>query len=181
MMKKIAIVILTFTSAVFYGQYKKHCSDVDYKLVCSEATKLILTKLNSLTSLVENNVIEFRVYGNDSMQSEKFIQYMKLYDTASDVELLSVIEGSNTLSPAVRGYAYMAYAFRCDKEKRKEDPLTKFRLDFFVDVQNGYDIQRDMPFSDFKSFCRIGNKYCPHLEEQIINSEEPKTKKKRKG
>ncbi len=171
MMKKIAIIILTLTSTMFYGQYKKHFSDIDYKSVCSDATKLILTKLNSMTTPVDNNAIEFRVYGNDSIQSEKFIQYMKLYDTASEVELLSVIEGSNTLNPAVRGYAYMAYAFRCDKEKRKEDPLTKYRLDFFVNVQNGNNIQSDMHFSDFKSFCRLGNKYCPHLKEQLINSE----------
>jgi hypothetical protein len=75
----------------------------------------------------------------------------------------------------------MAYAFRCDKEKRKEYPLTKYRLDFFVDVQNGYDVQKDMHFSKFKSFCRMGNKYCPHLEEQLLNSGETKTKKKKKS
>ncbi len=181
-MKKIAIIILTLTSAVFYGQYKKPCSDVDYKSICSEATKLVLTKLNSLTSSAENNVIEFRVYGNDSVQSEKFIQYTKLYDIATDAELISVIEScSSELSPAIRGYAYMAYAFRCDKEKRKEDPLTKYKLGFFVNVQNGYNLQNDMSFADFKSFCRLGDKYCPHIKEQLINSDDSKDKKKRKG
>jgi len=70
------------------------------------------------------------------MQSEKFNQYVKLYDTATEAELISIL-GNVSLGIAVRGYVYMAYAFHCDKEKKKEQPLKWTNKDVFIHVQNG--------------------------------------------
>jgi hypothetical protein len=156
-MKKIIVTALILVSNIGYGQ----TSSTNFKCECTDATKLIIDKLQSLTSTFETDFVEFRVYGNDSMRSEKFIQYVKLYDTASESELVSIL-GIPSLNVAVRGYVYMAYAFHCDKEKRKEKALKYTDKNVFIHVQNGYEIQRDMLFPYFKSFCRMGDKYNPH-------------------
>lgn len=148
-------------SNIYYGQ----TINTNFKCECTDATKVIVDKLQSLTSTNEDNFIEFRVYGTDSMQSDKYIQYMKLYDTAIETELLGVLEsGAKFLNSATWGYVYMAYACHCDKKKIKENPLPLYK-NCFVNVQNGFDVQRDMPFLKFKSFCRLDGKYEPHLKQ----------------
>lgn len=159
-MKKIIVITLILISNICYGQ----AINANFKCGCTDGTKLIIDKLHSLTNTVENNFVEFRVYANDSIQPEKFIQYMKLCDKASEAELISILEnGSQYLSNATWGYVYMAYAFRCDKEKRKEKPITLYNKSF-IPVKNGFEVQ-EMPFLKFKSFCRIDGKYNPHAKQ----------------
>jgi hypothetical protein len=159
-MKKIVITALILVSNICCGQ----TSNAHFTCVCTAATKSIVDKLHALTNTNENNFVEFRVYGNDSMQSEKFIQYTKLYDTASEAELINILENAS-LGIAVRGYVYMAYAFRCDKEKRKEKLVKYTDKNVFIHVQNGFEVQRDMSFPNFKSFCRENDRYNPHPKQ----------------
>jgi len=127
-----------------------------------------------------NSTVEFRNVGEGMRISDKFVLYGKLVKTASEGELLDVVE--NKQEPkALRAYAYMAYAYQCDSKKRKEKPLN---INFKISTLNGCIGYTDVTFPSFKTYIRKRNAYNPDptyfvrdAEEERVIKEENKIRK----
>jgi hypothetical protein len=156
-MKSTIIFIFLLTNFI-YGQNRQEYS---------ADTKAILSKLDSL--LNRDAQLEFRTVGDGGKLSEKFKLYVKLVKYATDKELLDALNNSKE-SVSIRGYAYMAYAYKCDSEKKKEQTLNyKFNLH----TLNGC-IGHDMSFFEFKTYIRKRNIYNPEPKSFVIDSNEKK-------
>ncbi|MFY9310660.1 MAG: hypothetical protein WAQ28_16565 [Bacteroidia bacterium] len=118
-MRSSIILVFLFTSSLF-GQSD---SVKEGRKGYSDYTCAILSKLDSLyridTIKGQEDWVEFRRIGEGGSISKKFLLYAELVKNTSESELLSILNNVNELN-AIRGYAYMAYAYKCDKEKRKE-------------------------------------------------------------
>jgi hypothetical protein len=131
-------------------------------------TKIILSRFDSLF-IAKDSTLEFRTIGEASKLSNKYILYSKLLLVASEDELLSILNNKTEI-PTMRGYAYMAYALKCDKEKRKEKPLSySFKLHTLKGCL-GY----TMTFNEFKKYCRERNGYDPNPKKYFVDPEEKK-------
>ena len=76
--------------------------------------------------------------------------------------LLSILNDKTEI-PTIRSYAYMAYALKCDKDKRKEKPLSySFKLHTLKGCL-GY----TMTFDRFKKYCRKRNGYDPNPKKHL--------------
>jgi len=148
------------------------------RLAYSQATTEILNQLDSLLYLDTLNNgkpdLEYRIVGEASKVSNKFLLYAELVKVAAEKELLDILNNPKELTP-VRGYAYMAYALKCDQQKIKEKNLN---YNFKLDVQNGCIVQTNCSFSEFKKDIRVRNKYDPNPKYSVIDSEEKKAIKK---
>jgi hypothetical protein len=119
--------------------------------------------------LVKDSTLEFKTIGEGGRLSDKYILYGKLLTIASDDELLSILNDKTEI-PTMRGYAYMAYALKCDKDKRKEKPLNySFKLQTLKGCL-GY----TMTFEKFKKYCRERNGYDPNPKKYFADPEEKK-------
>ncbi len=138
----------------------------------STETKTILYKLDSLLYLdtLHNGklTLEFRQVGEGGNISEKFLLYSKLVKVATEKELLVILNNPKELEPT-RGYAYMAYAYRCDQEKRKE---TTLNYNFKLNTLNGCIGLDDTSFSEFKKYIRERNKYNPNPSHIVNDAQE---------
>ena len=85
--------------------------------------------------------------------------------------ILGVADAGKTEIPTMRGYAYMAYALKCDKDKRKEKPLSySFKLHTLKGCL-GY----TMTFDRFKKYCRERNGYDPNPKKHLIDPDPEET------
>jgi hypothetical protein len=113
--------------------------------------------------------------GRGEVSRKKFLLYAELVKNTSESELLSILNNVNELN-AIRGYAYMAYAYKCDKEKRKEKNLN---YSFKLNTINGCVGYTDVSFSEFKKKIRVRNAYDPNpkrtipdpIEQKVIQEE----------
>jgi hypothetical protein len=156
-MKSTIIFIFLLTNFI-YGQNRQEYS---------ADTKAILSKLDSL--LNRDMQLEFRTVGDGEKLSEKFKLYAKLVKCATEKELLNALNNSKE-SVSIRGYAYMAYAYKCDSEKKKEQTLNyKFNLH----TLNGC-VGNDMTFMEFKKYIRKRNMYNPEPKSFVVETQEKK-------
>ena len=156
-MKSTIIFIFLLTNFV-YGQTRQEFS---------ADTKTIFSKLDSLLNL--DAELEFRTVGDGGHLSEKFKLYAKLVKCATEKELLVALNNSKE-SVSIRGYAYMAYAYKCDQEKKKEQALN---YSFKLHTLNGC-VGSDMTFIEFKKYIRKRNIYNPEPKMFIVDPKEKK-------
>ena len=143
-----------------------------YRQSLSASTQQVLLAFDSLET---DSIIEFRYIGEGSKPSLKFKNYIQLYKTATDSDLLKILV-SPTEHPAIRGYAYMAYAYKCFSKKTKELPLN---YSFKLQVINGC-IGYKISFADFKTDCKKRNAYNPNTLKTIIPLEKPTNQQENK-
>jgi hypothetical protein len=141
------------------------------RLAYSSQTQTNLKRLDSLLYLdtVNNGTpdLEFRLVGEASKVSAKFLLYAQLTKSTTEQELLSILKDTNEFA-AIRAYAYMAYAWKCDTEKKKEVSLN---YSFKLWVQQGC-LVRLYSFKDFRKEIRVRNKYNPEPKQTVIPTEE---------
>jgi len=155
------LVTFLFLSAFGSGQ----TSDQVHRKGYSGKTNSLLIQLDSLLS--SNDILEFRAVGDGGRRSDKFVIYTKLVQVAAEDELLGILNDSREYK-ATRGYAYMAYAFKCDTEKKKEKTLN---YNFKIETLKGC-IGHTMTFTQFKSYCRQRNSYDPFPKNHFADQEE---------
>lgn len=99
--------------------------------------QLILHELDYLlykdTTNNKTPFLEFKNVGESGAPSDKYILYSKLLSTISESEALAILNNDSE-NAVIRGYAYMAYAYLCAKEKRKE---IIFNYDFKLNILSG--------------------------------------------
>jgi hypothetical protein len=132
-------------------------------------TKTILSRFDSLF-FAKDSTLEFKTIGDGGRLSDKYILYSKLLVTASYDELLSILDDKAEI-PTMRGYAYMAYALKCYKDKRKEKPLT---YSFKLHTLKGC-LGFTMTFGEFKKYCRERNGYNPNPKSHLIDPDPEET------
>jgi hypothetical protein len=166
-MKHLLIIITFFTNALF-GQtnpIKK------YREPFSLQTKIILTKLDSLMcpdSLTDcGGQIESRNIGDGSAISERYLQYAELVKIATEKELLAILDNPTEL-PSIRGYALMAYVYKCDKEKRTEK---HFDYKFKTVIQIGCESSL-CTYEQLYHKIRVRNFYDPNPKHRVIDPKE---------
>lgn len=153
---KSTILFIFFLTNFAYGQTRQeYCPD----------TKTIFSKLDSLLNL--DAYLEFRTVGDGGQPSEKFKLYAKLVKCATEKEMLDALNNSKE-SVSLRGYAYMAYAYKCDQEKKKEQILN---YNFNLHTLNGC-IAHDMTFLEFKKYIRKRNIYNPEPKTFVVVANE---------
>ncbi len=138
----------------------------------SSGTRIILNTLDTLLYLDilknQKSELEFRIVGESNRVSDKFLQYGKLVKIATEKELLDILANQNE-SEVIRGYAYMAYAYKCYQLKKKEENLN---YNFKLNILNGCIAYQDMAFSEFKKYIRKRNAYFPNPTHMIIDNQE---------
>jgi hypothetical protein len=180
-MKKILFLLLLFSSSVY-------CQTINIEKLrqsYSIETRVILHGLDSLIYLdtvnnylrpnfKENFTLEFRKIGESFKTSQKFLLYAKLVNVATEKELLDILNNQNELT-VIRGYAYMAYAYKCDQEKKKEKTLN---YNFKLNTLNGCEGFNNISFSEFKKDIRVRNAYAPNPTHTVLDSQEIDVRKK---
>ena len=150
-----------FLTTLLFGQTSDNLQRQTY----SDTTKTLLSQLDSILKL--NPILEFRTVGDGGRHSDKFIIYTKLVGSTTTENLLSILNDSKEF-PSTRGYAYMAYAFKCDSQKKKEK---KLNYNFKIHSLNGC-LGYTMTFNDFKTYCRKRNCYDPNPKNHFADKEE---------
>ncbi len=170
---KNLIIILIFVSNSLFGQaYKK------YRESFSLETKQVLNRLDSLMcrdtlSKCEGQV-ESRTIGDGGTISKKYLQYAALVNAATEKELLVILDNSKETA-AIRGYALMAYVYKCEKDGKKEKLFNyKFNLNMQVGCLGG-----TYTFPEFNRKIRVRRLYDPipsyfvrdAIEQEVIRLE----------
>ena len=163
-MTRLIIIFLLFTTFA-HGQTNALLSS---RQKYTPDTKTILFRFDSLF-IAKDSTLEFKTIGEASKLSNKYILYSKLVLVANEDELLSILNDKTEI-PTMRGYAYMAYALKCDKDKRKEKPL---KYNFKVHTLNGC-LGFTMSFEMFKKYCRERHGYDPNPKKYFPDPEEKK-------
>ena len=151
-MQKLVFIVVVFFHAFIFGQTSRE----NY----SNATNAILLRFDSLLCNSTNKQcedwVESKYVGEGSSISKKYTLYEEIVKCVSEKELLQLLDDTKE-SVVVRAYAYMAYALKCDEEKRKEKPLTySFNIKLLIGCKGG-----SYSFSEFKHQVRVRNLYNP--------------------
>ena len=150
----VSLIIVTITNHLI-GQNNPNRNGY------SSETLKSLSKFDSLYSIKNSNKIEqeveFKMVGEGAFYSEKFKCYVELEEKATNSELIKIVSDLKETIP-IRAYAYMAYAYHCDKNKNREVPLN---FNFKVSYINGC-IGSTVTFNEFKKIVRIRNAYRPY-------------------
>lgn len=167
-MYKFVFIVFVFLHSFIFGQISKE----NY----SNATKAILLRFDSLLCHDVNKPCddwaESKRIGEGSSVSMKYALYAELIKCASEKELLQLLDNSKELV-VVRAYAYMAYALKCDNEKRKEKALTyQFNIKLKIGCKGS-----SYSFSEFKQKVRVRNLYNP-VSKVVFDKEEKQVIKK---
>jgi len=128
-------------------------------------TNLVLTKLDSIVG--NSTTLEFRTIGEGSRISNMYLTYAELTKVATEVELLSILANQKEKS-VVRGYAYMAYVYLCDKEKKKEK---QFNYNFTLKVFSGC-LVNPYTFSSFVGKVHTRSPFDPYPRKFVVDPEE---------
>jgi len=172
-MKHSIIFLLLFSTQIF-GQI---ISKKKYRQTFSIQTNSILNKLDSLMcpDTIANcgGQMESRIIA-DGFISERYSQYAKLVKVATEKELLAILGDQNELA-SIRGYALMAYVYKCDKEKKAEK---HFNYKFKTMIQIGCECSI-YTYEQLYHEIRVRNFYDPnpkhfvmdHKEKEVINQE----------
>lgn len=131
-------------------------------------TKTLLSRFDSLF-IVKDSTLEFKTIGDGGKLSDKYILYGELLKVANENELLSILDDKAEI-PTMRGYAYMAYALNCEKNKQKEKP---FNYSFKLHTVKGC-LGYTMTFDRFRKYCRERNGYEPNPKRYFVDPEEKK-------
>lgn len=141
-----------------------------YRQSLTDSTRLVLTTLDTL--LMPDSTLEFRIVGEGGRQSKKFQTYAHLAKVATEKELLIILDAA-TEHPAIRGYAYMAYAYKCTKQKKAEVALN---YNFSIKSLNGC-IVFTLGFKEFKNECKKRDANNPNPRTFTANPQEKKATK----
>lgn len=161
-MQKLVFIVIVFLHSVILGQTsRKNYSNV---------TNAILLRFDSLlcnsTNKECDDWVESKRVGEGSSISKKYTIYEELIKYVSEKELLQLLDDSKE-PIVVRAYAYMAYALKCDNEKRKEKPLTyHFNIKLLIGCKGS-----SYSFSEFKQKIRVRNLYNP-VSKFVFDKEE---------
>jgi hypothetical protein len=162
-LKLIAIIFISYFCVGFdrpgnskEGACRTHCSD---------GTKLALDKMDSLFK--GERGVEFKYIGEAGKKSKMYMLYADLLKVATEKELMDILDCEQE-TVSVRGYAYMAYVYLCDKEKKKEK---QFNYNFSVFVLNGC-IGSNCSFPAFVKKVHSRRAFDPDPPKYIVNSEE---------
>lgn len=163
-MTRLPTIFLFFTTFV-HGQTGTLLSS---RQKYTPDTKTILLRFDSLFN-AKDSILEFKYIGEASKLSDKYVLYSKLILVANEDELLSILNDKTEI-PTMRGYAYMAYSLKCNKDKRKEKPLS---YGFKLHTLKGC-LGHTITFNMFKKYCRERNGYDPNPKKYFVDPEEKK-------
>jgi hypothetical protein len=165
---KHLLILIIFSTTILFGQtnpIKK------YRAPFSPQTKIILTRLDSLMcpdSLINcGGQIESRTIGDGGAISERYLQYAELVKAATEKELLAILDNSTELS-SIRGYALMAYVYKCDTEKRTEK---HFNYKFKTMIQIGCEGSL-CSYEQLYHKIRVRNFYDPNPKHSVMDPKE---------
>jgi len=166
-MKHYIVLFFIFSTPLFGQVVSKN----RYRQAFSIKTNSILNKLDSImcpdTLPKCEGEMESRLIGENSTISESYLQYAELVKVATEKELLAILDNPNEKS-AIRGYALMAYVYKCDKEKKLEK---HFNYRFNTMIQVGC-IGSIYSYQALYHRIRVRNFYDPNPRHFVMDPKE---------
>ena len=170
---KIFIFVLLFLCARFVAQTNVSRPN---RVFLSKETNTVVMRFDSLlcdsTFKRCGSGVESKYLGEGSKKSSLYFVYSELVKQANETELIQLIENTKELL-TIRAYAYMAYALKCDQEKKKEKPVN---IKHIIFMQIGC-VGSKYTFEQFKAKIRVRGLYNPNPSHILKDLEEERVRK----